>query len=592
MKSTSILDVIQAHVQAGQEERSEWDKYHAWYLSEYWGQTRTAHTGLYGEQGSDSEINMETNYPYAYIDTMIANICPTNPMVTVNARNPRMDSIARARSNLINDEMRRDKMHAKAWDISTFSAICGRGVSKTVWNTNTRRPECSIVDPKRFFFDMSVPFEKTRYVFEATLLTREEFAKRIKKGRRGGPKYNQAVASKVSYGAIPKWLEDATNHRGRLGDHGREAFEWCEIYEFYDLQEQKYYHFVPGSKEPLLEGELPFKYMTNPFSLVTFNRTLRDFGGIPDIKLIAPIQEQLNEIDSLELLFAYTCIPVMVVNEGELDSPEEFVESLRNATGPGAIARLKGKQKVPLQNIISYTPTPSITPSFDKMRQRCVQLIEFTLGIPQYSRGVVGVADVATELALADTATRTRNGRRIKVIEDWISDVGKKYIALWKQFIEADEEVAVRVVGTPESEVLNPDKLGMSPFGDGEAFEKEWYFDYEAVPYSPTENHRLVQLQKLQQFAQLIVGNPHVDQTKLMGKLLDLLGMVELQSKTPPGTPITPGGAPMQAGGRANMLPQGPQDTVVTGGLPPGTGTDAVAVPGAGAMAAQPAVKM
>ena len=198
MRLSHIPDVIEASITSRSDEHLEWDKWHSWYLSEY--QESQGHGRTTGFQDVEANpVNLETNYPYAYIDTMTANICPTNPMMTVNARNPKVGKIAKARENLINDEMHRDKMHAKAWDISTFSAICGRGVSKTVWNTKMHRPECSIIDPKRFFFDMSVPFEKTRFAFEATLLTREEFAARMKKGHGadGGPKYDPEVAERI-----------------------------------------------------------------------------------------------------------------------------------------------------------------------------------------------------------------------------------------------------------------------------------------------------------------------------------------------------------------------------------------------------------
>jgi hypothetical protein len=77
-------------------------------------------------------------------------------------------------------------------------------------------------------------------------------------------------------------------------------------------------------------------------------------------------------------------------------------------------------------------------------------VIEFILGIPQYSRGVVGVADVATEVALADTATRTRNGRRIKMIEDAIDTLAHKVVGLYEEFLPPNTMLPIRLTDSQD----------------------------------------------------------------------------------------------------------------------------------------------
>ena len=119
-----------------------------------------------------------------------------------------------------------------------------------------------------------------------------------------------------------------------------------------------------------------------------------------------------------------------------------------------------------------------------------------------------------------------------------------------------------------------------------------------AIPYSPTENHRLVQLQKLQQYLPLLLQSPAVDQEKLTIKLLDLLQMRDILAPPappmPPEMPMMPG-MPPEGMPPEGMPPGGPPippemlaappalespDTLATGALP--EGTEMPPIPGIG----------
>ena len=334
----------------------------------------------------------------------------------------------------------------------------------------------------------------------------------------------------------------------------------------------------------MFEGELPYRYVRNPFTLITFNENMTDLGGLSDIKLIGSLQERLNEIDTLELWHAHTSTPVTMVNTALVDNPETLVTSLREANQPGSMIAIEGKANAPLSDILGSTPTPSFSPEFREMRERCNLVIEFILGIPQYSRGVVGVADVATEVALADTATRTRNGRRIKMTEDSVTSLADKTIGLYEEYLPVDTKLPIRL--TDSRKVLEATRETLSMRASRRPSEP-LEFDYVAVPYSPTENHRLVQLQKLQQYMPLLLQSPAVDQEKLIMKLLDLLGMRDIlappKPPAPPGMPQDAPGAPPAAppGMEASLgagAPPAP-DTVATGALPTGTEPPPVPTP-------------
>jgi hypothetical protein len=303
---------------------------------------------------------------------------------------------------------------------------------------------------------------------------------------------------------------------------------------------------------------------------------MTDSGGISDIKLIAAANERLNEIDTLELWHAHTSISTLLVNAGMVDSVEEFMSALMQATRPGTAVPLRGKDKAPMRDLIGQTPTPQFSPSFDKMRERCIHIIEFTLGIPAYSRGRVGVADVATEVALADTATRTRNGRRIKAVQDVVKWLGQATFALYEEYME-DESIFVRVLDSAELLEMDRDSLGMRDPNEG-ASGMGFDYDYDSMPYSPTENHRLLQLQKIQEYYEILMSSQTVDQAKLMSKVLELLQISDVEVPEAERQPAMPPGTP--AGSAGPPLP--PQDTIATGALPPGSEPPVIPSPGGG----------
>ena len=582
-----IQGIISAHRTKSRTERRDWDRWRSWYVAEYWGQDEDRPSGS-TDILEDEDVNFQTNYPYAYIDTMIANICPQNPQVTVMARREALQPAAQFREALVNDVFQRNKLHTTLWKTATNASICGRGFLKLVWNFKRESVEIFDVDPRNVFFDMSAAkFEDTRYVVEVTVLTEAEFKARSESQDGEPSQYDPAVAKKADFGGYPSWLKDTVRSNSLINEASLEVYKWVTVYEVYDFEGDRYYHMLENVEDPLFEGDLPYTYVRNPFVLVTFNENMTDLGGLSDIKLIGSLQERLNEIDTLELWHAHSSTPVAMVNTALVDNPEALITALREANQPGSMIAVEGKANAPLKDIVGQTPVPSFSPEFKEMRDRCNLVIEFILGIPQYSRGVVGVADVATEVALADTATRTRNGRRIKMMEDGVSDLSEKTVGLYEEFLPVDTRLPIRL--TDSHNVLEVTRETLAMRANRSSTDKSLEYDYVAMPYSPTENHRLVQLQKLQQYLPLLLQAPGVDPGKLIAKLLDLLGLRDVlvppQPQAPPGAaiqgmPPAPGAAPP---GGPEAAPPGmpglPPTALAGGNLPPGIEPPAVPTP-------------
>ncbi len=574
LTTKQIQGLIDTHKAKSHLDQRKWDQVRAWYTSESALTTGDVPQGAGSPSGESEDLSMETNYPYAFVDTMVANICPNNPEVTVNARRKQLHEPAKYRQALINDTLSRVDAHRILWRAATMASVYPRSFVKTVWNFRKRSPDFLVCDPRFVWYDMTAErWEDIRYLIEVTVLTRDDFNSRVKSDGKKDRAYDARVAEKSQFGAYPEWLRDRMQDRNLMNDSSKEVFEWVTVYEIYDFSgDGRYYHFLEDVDEPLFAGDLPYRFVRNPFHRVAFNDNLQDIGGLSDVALIAPVLERLNELDTLMLWFAQTSIPITLLNSGLCDNPERVRSQLRNSTTPGSIVEIAGKANASIGDIIGHTQTPSLSPEFIATRDRCIQIIEFILGIPQYSRGVVGVSDVATEVALADTATRTRNGRRQKEIYDLIGWQAQAITGLYEEFLADDEILPVRLLG--QSEMIEITRASMlAREVQAAKGEDPLEYDYNAVAYSPTENNRLVQLRNLQQFFPLLSQSPDVNQSALTRKLLELLQMEDI-IKDEQQLAAEAQQAQMQAQQAQMPQPQpgqGAGDTIASGALPPGS---------------------
>ena len=240
------------------------------------------------------------------------------------------------------------------------------------------------------------------------------------------------------------------------------------------------------------------------------------------------------------------------------------------------------------------------------MRKRISQTIEFTLGLPQFQRGVVGVADVATEVALAETAVRTRNGRRLQAVQDILEWMSQVTVGLYEEFLKAESQLPIRLTGRQEALMVTRRTFGARDPGsarEGTLLEDPMDYDYDVIPYSPTENSRTIQLRNLAQVLDLLSSSVDVDKRRLVQTVIDLLNLdpdllisPEEKAKIEEQMAAQQAGIiPAGAGGPKQELPQVNQrkirDTTTPGGAVASTGPRVVFPTGTAGGPGNPAPK-
>jgi len=543
--------------------RTEWprqQKFRAWYEGRFWDQERRKERDLGMDDTRGAEF--ETPYTYAYIQTMIANIVPTNPQVTVKALRKGREDARKAREALANDVLVDDSAHTSLWKLCTLAALDGAGFVKAMWSEKLGRPTFRVLSKQQVWFDETAErWEDARYAIEKVQLTRAEFEERSqpRKSPRGRPKrplYNPKVAEGVTYNSSQSIAVDGPDE-----DRSQQIFEMVTVYEFYDFTSDKFYHMLDGNPEPLLEAEFPYKRLKNPYRQLMFNDNTRNLRGISDIQLIEGPQEVLNSLNAEEVRHVQAAIPVVLMDGAALQEPDQLARQLGKVRSSGegiVVQRSTTGDRVPLREILAYTPTPTLTPSWSAMKQEAKSAISFTLAIAEYQRGGVGNSDIATELALADTSIRTLNGRRQTAVYDVVRWMGEGVIALYEQFWPMDD------AGEPEVVDLMTGEEPMTFRNEDLAFgETSPEYRFRAIPYSAAENSRIVQARNMVDslpIIQWLSALGVVDVRKWAGEFTEVYRLPDIL--TPPGTP-PPGGA-------APPTPPGPatEDTLATGALP------------------------
>lgn len=562
MDGKQRVKLIEHHKQQAAMEYVRFRKFRAWYEGRFWDHENRRERDLGSEDMRGAEF--ETPNTYAYIQTMIANIVPGNPQVTVRALRGGTEEARRAREALANDALVMDQAHDRLWRSCTVTSLDGVGFLKAMWSQREGRPTWRVLTRQNVWFDETAErWQDARYFIERVVLTRREFEERTKTrrnpagGRPRRPLYDPAVAARATFeqGATPGDLY-AVNE----DDPTRHVFQTVVVYEFYDFEDDRFLHMLDGVEQPLLESELPYKKLRNPFIPMVFNDNTRTLRGISDIQLIESAQEVLNSLNAEEVRHAQASIPVMLIDGASVEEPDQFAKQLSKvrSAGEGIVVQRSAGNPVPLRDLLAYTPMPTLTPSWAAMKAEAKMTISYTLAIADYQRGAVGNSDIATELALADTSIRTLNGRRQKVVYDIIRWMGESAIALWEQFWPENEVIDVTV--EDQELELTKDQLG---FG-----EESPAYRFKAIPYSSAENSRVVQARAMVESLPVIQWGQAlgvVDARKWFREYIDVNQLPNVL--TPPGTmPLGAGPMPPQA-----PAPQPSGDIIATGALPPTT---------------------
>jgi hypothetical protein len=569
-----FYSAIRRHKQSAMQERKEWGQHAAMYRGDEFamhdGTDDTIHEDI--EEGGVEDITAEANYLYAFADTQAAQVVPNNPKVDVIATRSALRKAAKYRSSLINEVLSLEKMHSKLWQLVIRSTIYPRSFIKVEWSAAKQRPTIRVRRPHVIWFDDTADsWDEIKYIIEMQAITIGEFQARVKSRKKGDASkrvYDPRVASAVEGTAgFPDLLrnQDDDGNKSQDTKPSQEHYRWVLIYEVYDFVGGNFYHYADGVHKPLLATSLPYKLFKNPFIPLVFNDNLKDIGGLSDAKLVAPTIQRLNEMAALRVWHTKASIPAVVLHGGLVDDPGEFEDAYESLDGPGQYLLLDAVARARIGDVLGQTPVPNMPIEWQSVMDNLQQIIEFVLALPAVARGQVGQSDVATELALADSATKTRNSRRQLAVYDVLEATAERIVGLYTEFMDDDAWIAAEISDDYGDDVLLTRETMRLP---RRGSDNPWAYRYKAQPYDGQRENSVVQLKAILETVDLLYNNPHVDQRKFTEQLLSLLKLSNLMT-TPEQAKALMQAAEAAEAGEAGEAQGSTPDMAALPGMPP-----------------------
>lgn len=458
----------------------------------------------------DGEINntmatpLHTNSLYEFVDSMVANVCPAvAPQVTVNSRTKAGMPKARFRQALVNDVFKAVKLNLTLWELAARTAILSESFLKIRWNAPAKRPMFQVLDPVFVSWDKSAPtFAEARWVVETTIITADEYNR-----RRAGGIYKDAPERPGT--AYP----DMYTQMALSGVYDQkmvfDAERWVVVHEFYDLTPGtpgRCYHILEDMRTILLEDALPYRFVRNPYFRLAFNISVYQHGMMSDAGLIQPLISVLDDLDNVELCHAQAQVPRELVNSSAIDNLDAFLDSYRSSNKPGDVILVPVRQGFAMRDVVASTATPTLKAEFYRVQNNLLEKIRRTVGLPAYERGTVEQGVAATAYGLADSALRTRNGRRTSLLNGAVEWAAETTTGLFSEYLPQDEAYYARLGITKPMEITR-EAAGFPETGDdGTLKDPQYYFDFEVVAGGGTENTKAARLQAETTFSQLIMA--------------------------------------------------------------------------------------
>ena len=510
-----------------------------------------------------TEDRLSINIAFATINIIAPNISVNYPKISVNATNPANAANAVIAEAVVNYWWRYKDIRTEFRRAVKDSLTCGHGWVKVGYrfveeeqvndhealdpiDGNEITPITVVVEDSPFAERVS-PMDVFVDPDATSMHDIKWIAQRIRRPMadvKNDKRYSKVARDQIQTMAVSRYSDDPSKKKIYDKTEG-----YAEIWEYYDISTKMMSVFSETADQFLIKPTpMPYSF-GQPFVMLRNYDVPDHFYPIGDLESIEPLQRELNETRTQ-----------MMNHRKKYSRKYLYKESAFDNLGRTALESDEDNVMVPvisdeaLSSIVSAFPAVINPSDFYDQTQMIIGDIDRVSGVSEIQRG--GTSEIrrtATESSLVQDASNARTADKLAMIEQAISECGRRMVALARQFMTG-EQVA-RVMGKDGEPVwIQYDRDYLE--GD---------FDFEVVA-SSTQPHnesfrRQMALQMVDAMAPF-AGAGIIDMPKLAAYVLQQ-GFGEknpdefiAQPQAPMGTPQGAGPPPVPAG-PAQMPPQG-----------------------------------
>jgi hypothetical protein len=402
-----------------------------------------------------TEDRLSINIAFATINIIAPNISVNYPKISVNATNPANAANAVIAEAVVNYWWRYKDIRTEFRRAVKDSLTCGHGWVKVGYrfveeeqvndhealdpiDGNEVTPITVVVEDSPFAERVS-PMDVFVDPDATSMHDIKWIAQRIRRPMadvKNDKRYSKVARDQIQTMAVGRYSDDPSKKKIYDKTEG-----YAEIWEYYDISTKMMSVFSETADQFLIKPTpMPYSF-GQPFVMLRNYDVPDHFYPIGDLESIEPLQRELNETRTQ-----------MMNHRKKYSRKYLYKESAFDNLGRTALESDEDNVMVPvisdeaLSSIVAAFPAVINPSDFYDQTQMIIGDIDRVSGVSEIQRG--GTSEIrrtATESSLVQDASNARTADKLAMIEQAISECGRRMVALARQFMTG-EQVA-RVMG-------------------------------------------------------------------------------------------------------------------------------------------------
>lgn len=293
--------------------------------------------------------------------------------------------------------------------------------------------------------------------------------------------------------------------------------EYVTLHEYWDFRKKLLYHVHTGTDQILMITELPYG---NPYDQLVFHDGVGRLRGIPDVSLLAPLQQDINELVSARREIVRRLPKRMFYDKAMFPNEEDAARFMSSQTWEPVPVETDGQALV--GDMVYVTPDMPTTFDFNRHLEQATVNIKNIAGMADYQRGQVRNIRTAAEANMVQSSVQGRMQVRTRVLTKFVKRGFDKAMSIMRWAIENQEASGVNMEMITKSTQLDvePNVLAREIVESSPQF--------RILPFSPLMEDKIVRREQLVallgQFAST-PSNEEVDWREITKELVDMFSV-------------------------------------------------------------------
>tara|TARA_R100001510_G_scaffold57433_1_gene65467 strand:+ start:2616 stop:4331 length:1716 start_codon:yes stop_codon:yes gene_type:complete len=294
--------------------------------------------------------------------------------------------------------------------------------------------------------------------------------------------------------------------------------EYVTLHEYWDFRKKLLYHIHTGTNQILMSTELPYG---NPYDQLVFHDGVGRLRGIPDVTLLAPLQQDINELVSARREIVRRLPKRMFYDKAMFPNEEDASRFMNSQTWEPVPVETDGQNLV--GDMVYVTPDMPTTFDFNRHLDQATINIKNIAGMADYQRGQVKNIRTAAEANMVQASVQGRMQVRTRVLTKFVKRGFDKALSVLQWAISnretsgVDMDMIARVTQLDvDGSVISREIVENSP-------------QFRILPFSPLMEDKIVRREQLVALLGQLAATPSNDEVNWREITKELIEMFSVR---------------------------------------------------------------